>query len=482
LENNMAEKMMQFVSIEQAYPEKRVAEERKKDFNEIYAPFAIEKAQEQASRCEQCGIPYCSVACPVSNNIPDWLRLVAAGRLEDAYHVSQETNTLPEICGRICPQDRLCEGLCVLEQSEHNAVTIGSIEKFINDNAWEQGWVKPPQPLQETGLSVGIIGSGPAGLAAADRLRRKGHGVTVYERSDRLGGLLMYGIPGFKLEKDVVERRTKLLADGGVEFKTNFEVGKDASLKDLRAKHDAVIIATGVHAGRKLNAPGSDLENIFPAMYFLTASNKKSFGDDVTEFDDGTLNAEGKNVVVIGGGDTAMDCVRTSIRQGAKSVTCLYRRDRANMPGSQREVENAEKEGVSFQWLSAPKSFKGLGKVQKVEAVSMHLGISDGSGRQNVKEIEGSEFEIDADIVIEALGFEPEDIPTLFGEPELAVSRWGTVEVDADTWMTNLDGVFAAGDIERGASLVVSCINDARIASDEVHKYLRAKARASAAE
>ncbi|WP_028878256.1 NAD(P)-dependent oxidoreductase [Terasakiella pusilla] len=477
----MAEKMMQFVTIGQNYPDKRTAEERKQDFNEIYARFTIEKAQEQASRCEQCGIPYCSVACPVSNNIPDWLRLVAAGRLEDAYHVSQETNSLPEICGRICPQDRLCEGLCVLEQSEHDAVTIGSIEKFITDNAFEQGWVKGPQPLRELGQSVGIIGAGPAGIAAADRLRRKGYEVHVYDRHDRVGGLLVYGIPGFKLEKDVVARRHKLLEEGGVQFHLNFEIGRDASLKDLREKHDAVMICVGVYAGRKLDVPGSDLENIFPAMYFLTASNRKSFGDKVEEFDDGTLNAEGKNVVVIGGGDTAMDCVRTSIRQGAKSVKCLYRRDRTNMPGSQNEVRNAEGEGVDFEWLSAPKSFKGLGKVQKVEAVSMHLGVADGSGRQSVKEIEGSEFELDADMVIEALGFEPEDVPTLFGEPDLAVTRWGTLDVNKKTWMTSIDGVFAAGDIERGASLVVNCINDAREASDQVHKYLRAQARAGVA-
>jgi len=478
----MAEKMMQFIKIGQNYPDKRTAEDRKQDFKEIYARFSIEKAQEQASRCEQCGIPYCSVGCPVNNNIPDWLRLVAAGRLEDAYHVSQETNTLPEICGRICPQDRLCEGLCVLEQSDHGTITIGAIEKFITDNAWDQGWVKPPQPVQELGQSVGIIGAGPAGIAAADRLRRKGYDVHVYDRHDRVGGLLVYGIPGFKLEKDVVERRAKLLEDGGVTFHMNFEVGKDAKLKELRDKHDAVMIAVGVYAGRKLEVPGSDLENIFPAMYFLTASNKKGFGDEVTEFEDGTLNAEGKNVVVIGGGDTAMDCVRTSIRQGAKSVTCLYRRDRANMPGSQREVENAEREGVTFEWLSAPKSFKGLGKVQKVEAIGMHLGFADADGRQSVKEVEGSEFELDADIVIEALGFEPEKIPALFGEPELAVSRWGTLEVDNNTWMTNLDGVFAAGDIERGASLVVNCIKDARDASDAIHQYLRTQARTSAAE
>ena len=473
----MAQKMMQFVSIGQNYPDKRTAEDRKEDFNEIYARFSIEKAQEQSSRCEQCGIPYCSVACPVNNNIPDWLRLVADGRLEDAYHVSQETNTLPEICGRICPQDRLCEGLCVLEQSEHNSVTIGAIEKFITDTAWDQGWVKPPAPIKELGQSVGVIGAGPAGLAAADRLRRKGYKVTVYDRYDRAGGLLVYGIPGFKLEKDVVERRAKLLEEGGVTFKYNFEVGTDASLKDLRKEHDAVIICVGVYAGRKLDVAGSDLENIFPAMYFLTASNKKGLGDAVPEFDDGTLNASGKNVVVIGGGDTAMDCVRTSLRQGATSVKCLYRRDRANMPGSQREVENAEHEGAGFEWLSAPVSFKGSGKVQKVQAIGMHLGVADGSGRQSVKEIEGSEFELDADIVIEALGFSPENIPVLFGEPDLGVSRWGTVEVDSETKMTNLDGVFAAGDIERGASLVVWAIRDARDASDQIHEYLRAKAR-----
>jgi len=477
----MAEKMMQFVSIDQQYPDKRTAEDRKVDFDEIYAPFSVEKAQAQASRCEQCGIPYCSVGCPVNNNIPDWLRLVAAGRLEEAYHVSQETNSLPEICGRICPQDRLCEGLCVLEQSDHNAVTIGSIEKYITETAFENGWVKAPSPLKEIGQSVAIIGAGPAGLAAADRLRRKGYDVHVYDRYDRAGGLLIYGIPGFKLEKEAVERRAALLVEAGVTFHYNFEVGRDASLKDLRSKHDAVMIAVGVYAGRKLGVAGSDLTNIFPAMYYLTASNKKSLGDEVAAFEDGTLNADGKNVVVIGGGDTAMDCVRTATRQGAKSVTCLYRRDRANMPGSQREVENAEQEGVTFQWLSAPKSFKGLGKVQKVEATKMGLCVADGSGRQSVKEVEGSEFELDADIVIEALGFEPENLPTLFGEPDLAVSKWGTVEIDEQTKMTNLDGVFAAGDIQRGASLVVWAIRDGREAADEIHTYLRAQAKQSIA-
>lgn len=477
----MAEKMMQFVTLGQSYPDKRTAEERKKDFNEIYARFTIQQAQEQSSRCEQCGIPYCSVGCPVNNNIPDWLRLVTAGRFEEAYHVSQETNVLPEICGRICPQDRLCEGICVLEQSDNGTVTIGSVEKFITDHAFDQGWVKPVEPLHDYDQSVGIIGAGPAGMAAAHRLRRKGYQVHVYDRYDRVGGLLVYGIPGFKLEKDVVERRHKQLEDSGVIFHLNFEVGRDASLKDLREKHDAVIICTGVYAGRKLEVPGSDLDNIFPAMYFLTASNKKGLGDQVDAFEDGTLNAEGKNVIVVGGGDTAMDCVRTSIRQGAKSVTCLYRRDRANMPGSQREVENAEAEGVDFQWLSAPVSFKGLGHVQKVEAVSMHLGVADGSGRQSVKPVEGSEFELDADMVIEALGFEPEDLPVLFGEPELAVSRWGTVEIDENTKMTNLDGVFACGDIQRGASLVVWAIRDAQDASEQIHQYLRAKARVAKA-
>ena len=471
----MSDKMLKFVDIGQQTPPKREVDNRKKDFNEIYKEFINERASEQSSRCSQCGVPFCQVHCPLSNNIPDWLKLTAEGRLKEAYELSQSTNNMPEVCGRICPQDRLCEGNCVIEQSGHGTVTIGSIEKYITDNAWEQGWVNPIKVNNEKNQSVGIIGAGPAGLAAAEQLRKLGYQITVYDRYDRAGGLLIYGIPNFKLEKFVVERRTKLLEEGGINFIQNFEVGKDASLDQLRKKHDALLIATGVYKAREIELPGNDLGNIFPAMEFLTASNKKGLGDEVELFDNGTLNAEGKDVVVIGGGDTAMDCVRTSIRQKAKSVKCLYRRDKENMPGSAREVANAEEEGVEFVWLSSPKEFLGTNKVEELVVNKIKLGEADDSGRRKPEIQKDSNFNIKADIVIKALGFDPEDVPKLFGSDDLQVTKWGTLKTDFDTMETSLPGVFAAGDIVRGASLVVWAIKDGRDAAASIKKFLESK-------
>ena len=471
----MSEKMLKFVNIGQQSPPKRDTDNRKEDFNEIYKEFIHGKAQEQSSRCSQCGVPFCQVHCPLSNNIPDWLKLTAEGRLEEAYNLAQSTNNMPEVCGRICPQDRLCEGNCVIEQSGHGTVTIGSVEKFITDNAWANGWVKPIKIEKELNQSIGIIGSGPAGLACAEQLRKKGYKITVYDRYDRAGGLLIYGIPNFKLEKEVVERRIKLLKDGGINFKLNFEVGKDATLDELKKEHDAILIATGVYKPREIDIKGSDLGNIFPAMEFLTTSNKKGLGDKVENFENGTLNAKDKNVVVIGGGDTAMDCVRTAVRQKAKSVKCLYRRDKENMPGSAREVANAEEEGVEFVWLSGPKEFIGKNKVEKVLVNKMKLGDPDDGGRRKPIIDEGSEYEIETDIVIKSLGFDPEDLPKLFDEKDLQVSKWGTIKIDFDTMETNLKGVFAAGDIVRGASLVVWAIKDGRDVAESIDKLLKSK-------
>ena len=473
------DRMLQFVTVARQTPDKRPPNLRAQDFHEIYREYATAKAEEQAGRCSQCGVPYCQSHCPLHNNIPDWLRLTAEGRLQEAYELAQATNTFPEICGRICPQDRLCEGNCVIETSGHGTVTIGAVEKYITDTAWEKGWVQPIRPHAERAESVGIIGAGPGGLAAADFLRRQGVQVTVYDRHDRAGGLLTYGIPGFKLEKPVVMQRIEQLEQSGVQFVLNCAVGVDMSFNAIRGQHDAVLIATGVYKSRDLKAPGVGAAGVVRALDYLTASNRKSFGDEVPEFDSGELDAKGKRVVVIGGGDTAMDCVRTAIRQGAVSVKCLYRRDRANMPGSQREVANAEEEGVEFVWLSAPKGFSGE-PVDGVIVQKMRLGAPDSTGRQMPELIDGADYFEPADLVIKALGFEPEDLPALWDVPELAVTRWGTIKADFRSHTTSLPGVYAAGDIVRGASLVVWAIRDGREAAEAILNYIAQEARVAA--
>jgi glutamate synthase (NADPH/NADH) small chain len=478
----MADQMLRFISLDQELPEKRPAETRAQDFHEIYADYLTEKAAAQASRCSQCGVPFCQVHCPLHNNIPDWLKLTAEGRLEEAYELAQSTNNMPEICGRICPQDRLCEGNCVIEQSGHGTVTIGAVEKYITDTAWQQGWVKPLKPRRLRPEHVGIVGAGPAGLAAAEELRRKGYKVTIYDRHDRPGGLLVYGIPNFKLEKDVVQRRVKRLEEGGIKFRLGFELGRDSSLPDFRDAHDAVLLATGAYKPREIEAPGVGLGRIVPALDYLIASNRKGLGDDVPEFDSGALDANGKNVAVIGGGDTAMDCVRTAMRHGAKSVSCIYRRDRDNMPGSLREVANAEEEGIVFEWLTLPRAFLGNDTVEGVRISRMRLGLPDATGRKMPEEVKGADFTLHAELVIKALGFDPEDLPKLFAAPDLAVTRWGTLKASPPVLATNLDGVYAAGDVVRGASLVVWAIKDGRDAAASIHKYLETKAASAALE
>ena len=467
--------MLKFTKINQQNPEKISAKKRIKSFDEIYAKYATQKAEEQASRCSQCGVPFCQVHCPLHNNIPDWLKLTAEERMEEAYEISSSTNNMPEICGRICPQDRLCEGNCVIEQSGHGTVTIGSIEKYITDTAWEKGWVKNIIPENEINLSVGIIGSGPAGLAAAEELRKKGYQVTIYDRYDRPGGLLIYGIPNFKLEKEIVIRRTKRLEESGIKFELNCNIGKEISFQEIKEKHDSILISTGVYKFREINLNNSNYNNVVPALDFLIASNKTGLKDKIEDFINGKLDAKGKNVIVIGGGDTAMDCVRTAVRQGAKSVKCLYRRDKANMPGSQREVQNAAEEGVDFKWLTLPIEYSGNGSLKNVKTVLMQLGEPDETGRRRPEPKEGTEKNLDSDLVIEALGFEPENLPKLFNDVNLTVTRWGTLKINYKTMMTSLDGVFAAGDIVRGASLVVWGIKDGRDAANNIHKYLKNK-------
>ena len=471
----MPEKMLQFIDLDKQTPKKRNIDQRKEDFKEIYDEFLNQKAKEQSSRCSQCGIPFCQIHCPLSNNIPDWLKLAAEGRLEEANELAHSTNNMPEVCGRICPQDRLCEGNCVIEQSGHGTVTIGSIEKYITEHAWEKNWIKPIKVLKELNQSIAIIGAGPAGLACAEELRKLGYQITVYDRYDRSGGLLIYGIPNFKLEKFVVQRRIEMLKAGGIKFKNNFEIGKNISLEELRKKHDSILIATGVYKPREIEISGNRLKNIFPAMDFLVASNRKGLGDKVKDFDSGLLNAQNKNVVVIGGGDTAMDCVRTAVRQNAKSVKCLYRRDKENMPGSAREVMNAEEEGVEFVWLSNPKKFIGDSKISAVIVEKIKLTNADSSGRKKPEPIPNSEYEIKADMIIKALGFDPEDLPKLFDSKDLLVSKLGTIKINQTTMETNLEGIFAAGDIVRGASLVVWAIKDGRDAAISINKYLQKK-------
>ena len=467
--------MLRFVDIERKTPEKRPSEERSADFGEIYRRFNEDQAEEQASRCSQCGIPFCQVHCPLQNNIPDWLMLTAEDRMEEAYELSAATNTFPEICGRICPQDRLCEGNCVIEQAGHGTVTIGAVESFITETAFENGWVKPPKPIREIDQSVGIIGAGPAALAGADMLRRKGYQVHVYDRYDRAGGLLVYGIPNFKLDKSIVTRRIALLEEAGIKMHYNVDVGQDVSFQELRDRHDAILVATGVYKARDLQVPGIGLGNIVPALDFLIASNRKGLGDTVSGFDDGSLTAANKKIVVLGAGDTAMDCVRTAVRQGAESVVCLYRRDMANMPGSRSEVQYAEEEGVQFTLRAQPEAFLGDEVVSAVRVARIHLGVADASGRQTPEVIEGSSFNVEGDLVIKALGFDPEDLPKMFNVPELGVTRWGTLKINFRNKMTNLDGVFAAGDIVRGASLVVWAIRDGRDAATAMDSYLKAR-------
>lgn len=479
----MPDHMQKYIALRRRMADKREPNARIRDHHEILPDFTPEAAAAQASRCEQCGTPYCQVYCPLHNNIPDWLKMTAEGRMQEAYHLAQATNNFPEICGRICPQDRLCEAkwACTLEQAGHGTVTIGAVERHIGDTAWANGWVKPRVPARITGRSVGIVGAGPAGMAAAEELRAAGHEVHLYDRHARMGGLMSYGIPEFKMEQQVVARRAALLTEAGAVFHGTQVLGGNLAFADLQTRHDAVVLAYGAHRPRRLDLPGEDLAGVIPAMDYLVSSSRALIGETQAP----GIDAAGKWVVVIGGGDTAMDCVRTAVRQGASGVTCLYRRDRANMPGSSREVGHAEEEGAEFGWqcqpealsdvpvdviASRPEGFGQRGDVRTVRACRTRLGAPDHAGRKRPEPVPGSGFEIAADLVINALGFLVEDAGGMTGGV-VTMSPQGRVAADGQTRMA-ADGIFAAGDARLGPSLAVWAIREGREVAAAVDRYL----------
>ena len=461
----------QFVQVPRQDPQKKPADERKKEYREIYGKFDAETAAHQADRCLACGNPYCEWKCPVHNYIPNWLKLVAEGNVAEAAELSHRTNSLPEICGRVCPQDRLCEGACTLNDG-FGAVTIGSIEKYISDTAFNQGWRPDLSKVKDTGKRVAVIGAGPAGLGCADVLIRNGVKPVVYDRYEEIGGLLTFGIPEFKLEKEVVKNRRAILEEMGVEFVLNTEVGKDVTFPQILDDYDAVFMGTGTYTFMKGGFPGEDLPGVYEALPFLISNVNRCLGleKDPAEF----INMDGKHVVVLGGGDTAMDCNRTSIRQGAHSVTCAYRRDEANMPGSKREVANAKEEGVQFLWNRQPIEIVGNDRVEGVKVVTTQLGEPDERGRRRPEPIPGSEEIIMADRVIIAFGFRPSPADWLH-ESGIETDERGRVKaplVQAFKHQTTNPKVFAGGDMVRGSDLVVTAVYEGRQAAEGILDYL----------
>ena len=458
--------MREFLTTERIDPEKRLVVERTKDFAEIYDIFERDEAATQSDRCIQCGDPFCLTKCPLQNYIPQWLKSVAEKDLKLAFRLSNEPSPFPEVMGRVCPHDRLCEGDCTLNDG-HGAITIGSIETFINEEGFKQG-MKPDFPGITTDKKVAVIGSGPAGLSAATYLLRSGIAVTMYERSDRAGGLLTYGIPNFKLDKKIVERRVNLLLEAGMTLVTETEVGKDISFEEIANNHDAIFIGVGATKAKSARLNGEKAPNVYASMQYLTAIQRKNFGLSYNkEFDFKDLD-----VVVIGGGDTAMDCLRTAKREGAKSVTCYYRRDAHNMPGSQKEYKNAREEGVDFTFYAAPKEIvlDESGRAVAVSMVKTILGARDESGRQRIEELSGSDFQAKADVVILALGFDPE-VPAFLAENGIETNEWGGVVVN-EKHETTTAGIYAGGDCYRGADLVVTAAYDGREAARQMVKSL----------
>ena len=457
--------MLNFTKFERVNPEKRDVLQRLKDFDEVYQVFSKQRATEQADRCMQCGDPYCHTGCPLGNYIPAWLKQTATKNPELAFALSNETSPFPEILGRICPQDVLCEGACSLNTG-HGAVSIGAVETFVSESAFENG-VKPPFTAKSNGKRVAVIGSGPSGISAATFLLRKGFEVEMFERADRAGGLLMYGIPGFKLDKTTVDRRINWLLEAGMKLHTNCEIGKDKAISDLEKEFDAIYLAIGATASNKVKVDGEDSSNVYFAIEFLTGIQKRNLGTKNVNY----IDVKDKRVVVIGGGDTAMDCVRTSVREGAETVKCLYRRDEANMPGSKKEVVNAKEEGVEFVFNVSPKSIKTAnGLATGVELLETMMSEPDASGRQKVVIKDGSEFVEEADVVILALGFSPE-VPAFLKELNVETNSWGGVVIDS-SYKTSNKKVYAGGDCRRGAHLAVTAAVDGREAAKAIVKDL----------
>jgi len=461
----------QFVDVPRSDPRKKPAQERKQEYREIYTRFSADEAAQQSDRCLACGNPYCEWRCPVHNYIPNWLKLVSEGNISEAAELSHSTNSLPEICGRVCPQDRLCEGACTLNE-DFGAVTIGAVEKYLNDTAFDQGWRPDLSAVISSGKKVAVIGAGPAGLGCADVLTRNGVKATVFDRYEEIGGLLTFGIPEFKLEKEVVKRRRDILEGMGIEFVLNTEIGKDKSLQSLLDEYDAVFMGMGTYTYMKGGFPGEDLPGVYEALPYLISNINRCMGLEKNDAD--FINMRDKHVVVLGGGDTAMDCNRTAIRQGAASVSCAYRRDESNMPGSKREVANAKEEGVEFLWNSQPVEIIGNGKVEGVKLVTTQLGEADERGRRRPEVVPGSERIIEADHVIIAFGFRPSP-PDWFSEFGIQLDSAQRVIADAQgtyPYQTSHPKIFAGGDMVRGSDLVVTAIYEGRQAALGILDYL----------
>jgi glutamate synthase (NADPH/NADH) small chain len=465
----------QFVDVPRIDPEKVPAELRKHEFKEIYGEYGAQDAADQADRCLHCGNPYCEWKCPVHNYIPNWLKLISEGNLIEAAEMSHKTNSLPEICGRICPQDRLCEGACTLND-EFGAVTIGSIEKYISDEAFKQGWRPDLSAVEQTGKRVAIIGAGPAGLGCADILARNGVKAIVYDKYPEVGGLLTFGIPPFKLEKKVVKNRRQILEGMGVEFILGTEIGTDIPFQQLTDEYDAVFLGMGTYTYMKGGFPGEDLPGVHEALPYLVSNINNVMGlQEINKvMGQEFVSMEDKRVVVLGGGDTAMDCNRTSIRQGAEEVICAYRRDEVNMPGSKREVKNAKEEGVQFLWNRQPIEIVGTDKVEGVKLVTTRLGEPDERGRSRPEVVPGTEEIIPADSVIIAFGFQPSPTPW-FAEYGINLDDRGRVVAPADgefAFQTSHKKVFAGGDMVRGSDLVVTAVYEGREAGQGILDYL----------